>query len=58
MDGLINCHTVGCNKLITNQFVAKLCPSKNSKNDESYKNNVKSHQGRGLRKFPYMQSDK
>jgi hypothetical protein len=26
MDDLINCHVVGCNKLVINQFVAKLCP--------------------------------
>jgi hypothetical protein len=49
---------MGYSKLTINQFVAKPCPSKNSKNDEPYKNDVKSHQGRGLQKFPYMQSDK
>jgi hypothetical protein len=26
MDDLINCHVVGCSKLVINQFVAKLCP--------------------------------
>ena len=26
LDDLINCHVVGCSKLATNQFVAKLCP--------------------------------
>ena len=26
MDDFINCHVVGCSKLVINQFVAKLCP--------------------------------
>ena len=26
IDDFISCHVVGCSKLATNQFVAKLCP--------------------------------
>ena len=28
VDDLISCHVVGCSKLVTNWFVAKLCPIK------------------------------